>query len=268
MVRKEKGVDAGRAAGCRIFMTIGAIIHFFSTCPSTNDLAKRLAREGLEEGTVVVAGEQTAGRGTKRRGWHSPPGQGLYASVILRPRRSDLSLLPLAAGIACVEAIREATGVETALEWPNDIVRDGRKLGGILCETDFLGNTVSHSILGIGLNIGQKKRDFSPELRSTATSLRLALGREVERPTLETSLWRALDLWYSTFSRGRWEEIVRAYVAKLAFPVGSVVEIRTEEGTLRTVFRGIDLRARLILEKDGKAQTVSPAEITAIDYNR
>jgi BirA family biotin operon repressor/biotin-[acetyl-CoA-carboxylase] ligase len=154
------------------------------------------------------------------------------------------------------------------LEWPNDIVRDGRKLGGILCETDFLGNRVSHSILGIGLNIGQKKRDFSPELRSSATSLRLALGREVERPALETALWRALDRWYAVFSRGRREEIVRGYVANLAFPVGGVVEIRTEEGTLRTVFRGIDLRARLILEKDGKAQTVSPAEITAIDYNR
>jgi BirA family biotin operon repressor/biotin-[acetyl-CoA-carboxylase] ligase len=249
-------------------MTIGAIIHFFSTCPSTNDLAKRLAREGAEEGSVVVAGEQTAGRGTKGRGWHSPPGQGLYASVILRPRRSDLSLLPLAAGVGCVEAIREATGVETALEWPNDIVRDCRKLGGILCETDFLGNAVSHSILGVGLNIGQKKRDFPPELRSSATSLRLALGREVERPALETALWKGLDRWYAAFSRGRREEIIRAYVAKLAFSVGSVVEIRTGERTLRTVFRGVDFRARLILEKDGKAQTVSPAEIRAIDYNR
>ncbi len=268
MVRQEKGVDAGRAAGSRVSMTIGAIIHFFSICPSTNELAKRLAREGSEEGTVVVAEEQTAGRGTKGRCWHSPPGQGLYASVILRPRRSDLSLLPLAAGVGCVEAIRKATGLETALEWPNDIIRDGRKLGGILCETDFLGNVVSHSILGIGLNIGQKRRDFPPALRSSATSLRLALGREVERPALEIALWQGLDRWYAAFNRGRREEIVRAYVANLAFPVGSIIRIRSEEGTLRAVFRGIDLRARLILEKDRKVRTVTPAEIVAIDYNR
>ncbi|MDH4272226.1 MAG: biotin--[acetyl-CoA-carboxylase] ligase [Candidatus Aminicenantes bacterium] len=268
MVRKRKEVDAGQTAGSRASMTIGAIIHSFSSCPSTNDLAKGLAREGSAEGTVVVAEEQTAGRGTKGRSWHSPPGQGLYASVILRPRRSDLSLLPLAAGIGCVEAIREATGLETALEWPNDIIRDGRKLGGILCETDFLGNVVSHSILGIGLNIGQKRGDFPPALRPSATSLRLALGRKVDRSELETALWRGLDRWYAAFTRGRREEIVRAYVSKLVFPVGGVIEIRNEEETLPGVFRGIDLRARLILEKNGKVRTVSPAEIVAIDYNR
>jgi len=249
-------------------MTIGAIIHCFSSCPSTNDLAKRLAREGLAEGTVVVAEEQTEGRGTKGRIWHSPPGQGLYASVILRPRRTDLSLLPLAAGVGCVEAIREATGVEAALEWPNDIVRGGRKLGGILCETDFLGNALSHAVLGIGLNIGQKREDFPPPLRSTATSLRLALGREVDRPALETALWSALDRWYTAFTRGRRDEIVRAYESKLMIPVGAVIEVRKEGETLPGVFRGIDLRARLRLERDGKVRLLSPAEIVAIDYNR
>ncbi|MFZ2053875.1 MAG: biotin--[acetyl-CoA-carboxylase] ligase [Candidatus Aminicenantales bacterium] len=268
MDRQRKEVDAVRAAGSRASMTIGAIIHCFSSCPSTNDLAKRLAREGSAEGTVVVAEEQTEGRGTKGRSWHSPPGQGLYASVILRPRRTDLSLLPLAAGVGCVEAIREATGLETALEWPNDIIWEGRKLGGILCETDFLGNALSHSILGIGLNIGQKREKFPPSLRSTATSLRLALGREVDRSKLETALWPGLDRWYAAFTRGRREEIVRAYESKLVFPIGTAVEVRKEGETLPGIFRGIDLRARLRLEKDRKIRTLSPAEIVAIDYNR
>jgi BirA family biotin operon repressor/biotin-[acetyl-CoA-carboxylase] ligase len=249
-------------------MKIGAIVHFFSSCPSTNDLAKLLAREGSAEGTVVVADEQTKGKGTKGRSWHSPPGLGLYASVILRPRRSNLALLPLAAGVACVEAVQEAAGLRAELAWPNDIVWGGRKIGGILCETDFLGNTVSHSILGVGLNISQKKMDFPPALRPTATSLRLAAGREVDRSDLESALWPALDRWYAAFILGRREEIVRSYLAKLMFPVGAAIAVWNEQGAFPGVFRGIDLQARLILEKGGKTLTLSPAEIVAIEYNR
>lgn len=249
-------------------MAIGVTIHRYSSCPSTNDLAKRLAREGSAEGTVVIAEEQTKGKGTKGRSWHSPPGKGLYASVILRPSCSDLSLLPLAAGVGCVEAIRDATGLEVALEWPNDIIHDGRKLGGILCEGDFLGNAVDQAILGIGLNIGQKKGEFPPSLRSTATSLRLALGREVERAAIEAVLWPKLDHWYTAFTRGQREEIVRAYESKLAVPNGAVIAVRGGRETLSGLFRGIDLRARLKLERNGKVELVSPAEITAINYNR
>jgi BirA family biotin operon repressor/biotin-[acetyl-CoA-carboxylase] ligase len=268
MVGQGKKIVAAQAAVGRNSMRIGAIIHFFSSCPSTNDMAKLLAREGSAEGTVVVADEQTEGKGTKGRSWHSPPGLGLYASIILRPRRSNLALLPLAAGVACVEAVRKATGLRAELAWPNDIVWDGRKIGGILCETDFLGNTVSHSVLGIGLNISQKKRDFPPALRPTATSLQIATGREVDRSALESALWAALDRWYAAFILGRQEEIVRSYLAKLMFPVGAAIAVRNEQGAFPGVFRGIDLRARLILEKDGKSLTLSPAEIVAIEYNR
>jgi BirA family biotin operon repressor/biotin-[acetyl-CoA-carboxylase] ligase len=248
-------------------MTIGTTIHSFSTCPSTNDLAKRLAREGSVEGTVIVAEEQTKGRGTKGRSWHSPRGQGLYASVILRPRRADLSLLPLAAGVACLEALREATGVEAALEWPNDIVWKRRKLGGLLCEGEFLGNTVSFAVLGIGLNISQRRDDFPAVLRGTAISLRLVLGREVDKAGLEKALWPALNRWYVVWVRGRKERIVREYESRLVIPDGAVVKVRKERGTLRGIYRGVDLQARLKLEKDGKEVLLSPAEILAIDYN-
>jgi BirA family biotin operon repressor/biotin-[acetyl-CoA-carboxylase] ligase len=248
-------------------MTIGTTIHSFSTCPSTNDLAKRLAQEGSAEGTVVLAEEQTGGRGTKGRSWHSPRGLGLYASIILRPRRADLSLLPLAAGVACLEAIGGATGLEAALEWPNDIVWKRRKLGGILCEGEFLGNAVSFAVLGIGLNIGQRRDDFPAALQRTATSLRLALGREVDRAALEKSLWSALNRWYVAWVRGRKEKIVREYELKLVIPAGAVVEVRKQEETLRAIYRGVDLRGRLRIEKDGKEVLLSPAEILAIDYN-
>jgi BirA family biotin operon repressor/biotin-[acetyl-CoA-carboxylase] ligase len=248
-------------------MTIGTTIHRVTTCPSTNDLAKKLAREGSAEGTVVVGEEQTEGRGTKGRSWHSGRGLGLYASVILRPPHPDLSLIPLAAGVACLEAVREATGLEAALEWPNDIVWKRRKLGGILSEGEFLGNTVSFAVLGIGLNVGQLKADFPAALRKSATSLRLALGREVDRSGLEKALWPALDRWYAKWRRGRREEIVRAYGSKLTIRIGTVVNVRSEGKSLRGVFRGLDLRARLKVDQHGKEILLSPAEISAIDYN-
>jgi BirA family biotin operon repressor/biotin-[acetyl-CoA-carboxylase] ligase len=248
-------------------MTIGTTIHRFSTCPSTNDLAKKLAREGSAEGTVIIAEEQTEGRGTKGRSWHSPLGQGLYASVILRPRRPDLSLLPLMAGVACLEAVRDAAGLEAALEWPNDIVCESRKIGGILCEGEFLGNSVSFAVLGIGLNVGQKKGDFPSALRRTAGSLRLALGREADKAALEKALWPALDRWFSAWVRGRNEEIVRAYESGLVLRAGDVVMVRGPNGAWRGVYRGIDLWARLKMEVEGKSILLSPAEILAIDYN-
>jgi BirA family biotin operon repressor/biotin-[acetyl-CoA-carboxylase] ligase len=248
-------------------MTIGKIIHSFSSCPSTNNLAKRLAQEGSAEGTVIIADEQTEGRGTKGRSWHSPQGQGLYASVILRPRRADLSLLPLLAGVACVEAIGKAAGLRAALEWPNDIVWEHRKLGGILCEGEFLGNAVRFAVLGIGLNINQKREDFPAALKRTATSLRLALGREVNKEGIEKALWPALSFWYAAWVRGRREVIVRAYESRLTIPLGATVDVRRDGGGVTGIFRGVDLRARLKIEEKGKRVLLSPAEILAIDYN-
>lgn len=248
-------------------MTIGTTIQRFSTCPSTNDLAKEMARKGAAEGTVVVAESQTEGRGTKGRSWHSPRGGGLYASVILRPRRPDLSLLPLLAGVACREAVREAAGVETALDWPNDIVWKGRKIGGILCEGEYLGNSVSFAVLGIGLNVGQKTTDFPSSLRSTAGSLRLASGREVDRASLEKALWPALDRWFSAWTHGRREELVGAYEAGLVLRAGDAVTVRSDGGSRRGVYLGVDLQARLRVEVGGEPVLFSPAEIQAIDYH-
>jgi BirA family biotin operon repressor/biotin-[acetyl-CoA-carboxylase] ligase len=248
-------------------MNIGAIVQRFPSCLSTNDLAKTLAQEGAEEGTVVIAEEQTEGKGTKGRRWHSPRGLGLYASVILRPRRRDISLLPVVAGIACVEAVRKSAGVELRLKWPNDVVWEGKKLGGILSESGFLGRTPSYAILGIGLNVNQKRIDFPPEIRSSATSLLLAAGNVVDRVRLEGSVWSSLERWYGRFRRGRKREIISAFESNLIFRVGTVIHVQTEKETLQGTFRGIDTQARLILECAGKMMRLSPAEILHFDYD-
>jgi BirA family biotin operon repressor/biotin-[acetyl-CoA-carboxylase] ligase len=247
-------------------MKIGTVIYALSACPSTNDVAKRLAQAGSEEGIVVMAEEQTAGRGTRGRAWHSPRGRGLYLSIILRPRRADLSLLPLLAGLACAEAMREATGLEVKLKWPNDVLWEGRKLGGILCESEYLGSRASFAIVGIGLNLDQRRSDFPEEFRAEATSIRLASGKTADRMAIERALFSALDRWYGLFRRGRKAEIVRAFELKLAVPVGKGVSVATEKGSLKGVFRGIDTRARFRLGRRGGGELrLSPAEILRVE---
>lgn len=248
-------------------MDIGAVIHSCETCSSTNDLAKELALGGAPEGTVVLAEEQTAGKGTKGRSWHSPHGRGLYASIILRPAQSDISLLPLVAGVAVAAAVRRAAGLEVGLKWPNDVVWGGKKLGGILCESGFLGNIISYAILGVGLNVGQRRADFPPDISPAATSLRLITGKDASRDVLERSLWQTLDVWYKTFVEGRKSEIVQAFLTKLIFPIGTVINILRDKERLTGLFRGLDLQGRLILETGEKTLILSPAEILSIDYN-
>jgi BirA family transcriptional regulator, biotin operon repressor / biotin---[acetyl-CoA-carboxylase] ligase len=245
-------------------MEIGAIVQKVETCTSTNDLAKKLAEEGADEGTVVVAEKQTKGRGTKGRSWQSATGKGLYASVVLRPKQKDISLLPLMAGVACAEAVRRAAGLEVGLKWPNDIVWRKKKLGGILCESSFLGDAVVYAVLGLGLNVNQKRSDFPEDLRPIATSLRLALKKEADRDALERILWQALDRWYGIFSQGKKEEIIRAYEAYLIISIGTVISVAKEDGALSGVFLGIDSRGRFRLEKNGREIVLSPAEIQGI----
>jgi BirA family biotin operon repressor/biotin-[acetyl-CoA-carboxylase] ligase len=260
--------DDNLAKICRVdifLMNIGTVIKSFETCTSTNDVAKKLAEEGAEEGTVVLAGEQTKGRGTQGRSWYSPRGQGLYASVILRPKQSDISLLPLMAGVACAEALRRAAGLEVKLKWPNDIVWRKKKLGGILCESGLVGNSVIYAILGLGLNIGQKKNDFPEGFRRNATSLWLILKKKVDRARLERSLWQSLDRWYRVFSLGRKEEVIRAFESNFSVPIGKIVNIKKKDESFSGVFLGIDSRARLRLRREGRQFLLSLAELQSIE---
>jgi BirA family biotin operon repressor/biotin-[acetyl-CoA-carboxylase] ligase len=246
-------------------MKIGTVIHSFETCPSTNDVARKLAEEGAEEGTVVTAGEQTRGRGTKGRSWHSPKGKGLYASVILRPKEADILLLPLLAGVACTEAIRRGTGARVGLKWPNDVVWKGEKLGGILCETGVKGGAIVYAVVGLGLNISQRKKDFPEEFRRTATSLWLIRKKMIDRVALEAKLWEALEHWYQVFDRGGKGEIVRAFQEKFIYVPGQAVKINTARGSRSGVFLGIDPQGRLRLRRDGGELVISPAEVQTIE---
>ncbi len=158
-------------------------VHVYSRIDSTNTRAKRLAEEGAAAGTLVLADEQTEGRGLGSRRWHSPRGSGLYLSIVLRPAALGNPLLvPLLAGLGVARAIeRVAGGAPVAVKWPNDLIVAERKAGGILSEAAWSGEGPRHLVLGIGINVHQAREDFPPELREVAISLDSALGRSVSR---------------------------------------------------------------------------------------
>lgn len=153
---------------------IGKDILYFDVIDSTNNYAKKIASDGCEEGTVVVADRQTSGRGRLGREWNSLEKAGIWMSVILRPTIApeDVQVITLAASVAVVSAIKEVTGIQAGIKWPNDIVLGGKKVCGILTEMNSEMERVNFIVLGIGINVNQLTDHFPPELRDIAISLK------------------------------------------------------------------------------------------------
>jgi len=274
-------------------------IHKFETCTSTNDVAREMALRGAPEGTAVVAEEQTAGRGTKGRSWHSPRGKGLYVSLVLRPEAAEITLLPLAAGLAAREAVERSHGLSARLRWPNDILWEGKKLGGILCESGFLGNRPEYVILGVGLNVDHDLDDFPEDIRALAVSVRMAARRPADggrgpghcpgvhfrrtRPWIQTTgEWRAegssldggellrcllseLERWKDNHASpaGR-DEIIRTFERYSIFRKGDSVKVVDDEKTIQGVYQGIGHDGSLELIVENEPRRFSNAEIVRI----
>jgi BirA family biotin operon repressor/biotin-[acetyl-CoA-carboxylase] ligase len=226
-------------------MKIGQDIRRFARCASTMDEARILALAGAAEGLVVVAGEQTSGRGTKGRTWHSPPGAGLYATVLLRPGASGLSLIPLAVGVAVREAAAE-TAPSVRLKWPNDLVWEGRKIAGVLCEGGADGRGSPFVLAGIGINVGHAPGDFPPELEARSASLRMAAGRPVDGEGLLARLCAALETWYNILTRGAGEEIVREFEAGMIFARGDRISLDAAGARIEGTYLGLDASGGLV----------------------
>ena len=159
-------------------------VQYFDTITSTNDVLKLLAAQGAPEGTCLIAGSQSGGRGRLGRSFHSPPEAGVYMSVLLRPKCTPLELMHLtcAAGCAACDAIQSAMGFRPGIKWINDIVYQKRKLAGILVEMGLAPDgTVSYAVIGIGINCNQDETDFPPEIRSFAGSLKMSAGVPANR---------------------------------------------------------------------------------------
>ena len=175
--------------------TFGSTVFRFDELPSTNDRARELALGGASEGTIVVAGQQTAGRGRQGKQWSSPPGKGLYLSIILRPaiKAAEAAVITLAAAVGVREVLAEEYGIECDIKWPNDLTVRDRKICGILMESASEGEFLRYAVLGIGINLQQ--RSFPPEIVNTATSLLIESGAAVNPDEIHGPLLIRLDRW-------------------------------------------------------------------------
>ncbi len=160
---------------------------------STNTVLKQAAEEGAPNGTVALCEEQTAGKGRRGRAWVSPAGQGLWVSLLIRPKLSPAKaqLITFAAAIAMAEAVEKETGLSIGIKWPNDLVLNGKKVCGILLELSGDVESIAYVVVGTGLNAGEKA--YPPELSGRATSLAQALGRKVPRAPILRSYLQAME---------------------------------------------------------------------------
>jgi BirA family biotin operon repressor/biotin-[acetyl-CoA-carboxylase] ligase len=187
-------------------------VHFFDCTGSTNDLALAQSNTGAPEGTLVVADSQSAGRGRlEGRAWLSPPGTGLYFSLILRPQLApaDFPKLTLAAGLALCKALESHTHCQPGLKWPNDLFLHGKKCGGILTETQAMtGAGQTAVVIGIGLNVNTPAEAFAGELQTKATSLLVETGTLQDRGALLAAILTELDLVVNRLERGDFPNIL------------------------------------------------------------
>ena len=198
MVENSSSLDAiARNLETRL---VGQRVIYYPSLTSTMEAARQAAQRGAAGGTVVIAGEQTAGKGRIGRTWLSPKGS-LALSVILYPSVAHLHFLIMLASLAVVHSIKEVTGLKSQIKWPNDVLINGKKVCGILVENGVRGNTVDYAIIGIGVNVNLKISDF-PEILSTATSLSHELGKDVSLPAVARQLLAEVDKLYLALPAG------------------------------------------------------------------
>ena len=220
---------------------------------STMDEARKLARSGATHGTVVVAEEQTGGRGTQGRAWHGPKG-GLYLSVVLRGL-ADPHLLTLALGNAVAEAL-EVAGVEPRLKWVNDVLVGGRKVAGILAEAESTGSRIDFIVAGIGVNVNGHRDAFPADLRAAATTVEDELGCESCVPDLEALVLDRVAAWVARVQEGRSEEVLEAFRARDAL-TGTRVRVQADGRDMEGTAEGVDARGHLLVRSGGVQKAVS-----------
>lgn len=229
---------------------------------STNADAAALAETGASEGVVVLADLQTAGRGRLGRSWSSPPGAGIYASVLLRPDSPVARLLSIAAGVAIAEAIEDVTGLGPTVKWPNDVYLDGgghaaRKVAGILTES---GVTRGETWVVVGFGINVLPAALPPQL-TRATSLETELGRPVDRGELLASCLARLAGRYRDLQAGRRRAVLDAWRLRAASTFGRRVEWDDHGRAMAGVVADIDDEGGLVVETTAGTTRIVSGEV-------
>lgn len=236
---------------------IGRRVVYLTSTGSTMDVARREAEDGADEGTVVIAEEQTSGRGRFGRPWESPAGKNLYFTVLLRPTVDRLRLLSMAAPLAVAKGVEGITGHVPRIKWPNDVLMSGRKLAGILIESEISGDEVRYALAGIGINVNF---DVSavPEIAAIATSLQAEIRQEVSREALLAAALNRLEALYE----GEPAVVYASWRGKLD-TLGSEVTVTLRGEQFDGVAEDVDIEGNLLLRRpDGELLTFEAGEVS------
>ncbi len=238
-------------------------IVFHETVDSTNTLAKDMAARGSDEGTIVIAEEQTEGRGRMGRAWLSPGHSNLYLSLLLRPSMlpDQIFVLTMVMALATINGLEAVSGLVPKIKWPNDLYVGGRKLGGILTEFCVRDRAVEYVVLGLGLNVNWNPGEEQGVIYST-TSVLKETGRKISRNSLLVAILMAFEDYYGHVLDGD----IAAFYDKWnerSMLLGKPVEIKTTDGSLFGIALRIDRKGALIIEDgDGREQAILSGDVS------
>ncbi len=238
---------------------IGQRVIYHPSLPSTMDAAREEASRGTAEGTVIITGEQTEGRGRQQRAWLSPAGN-IALSIVLYPDIASLPYLVMIASLAVTRSIEEVTDLKTQIKWPNDILLNGKKVSGILIENEVKGNKVLYAAVGIGINVNMKTSGVA-EISARATSLKNELDRSVLRADIIRSLLSEFERMYLLLPAGG-ESIFQAWQDRL-WTLGKAVAVTSGDNVLDGVAESVDENGALLLRTaDGSLIKVVAGDVT------
>ena len=216
---------------------IGRKIIHYDQIASTNDVALQLGRGGYPEGTVIVAEQQTQGRGRHARKWESRVGKSILCSILFKPAKlhpNETFYFTMLAGVSVVQALYDSLSLSCSIKWPNDVYLNTKKICGILTEIGGEAKRVDYAVCGIGINVNQEQNEFSPDIPH-AGSLVSILGMSIDRLKLFKALLRRLDSNYDLFLRAEfdvifseWKHYCNSYGKKIRFEAGT----RSGTGTI------------------------------------
>ena len=258
LTREELAVQIGDAT-----RWAGQEIVCFTETDSTNVRARKLGENGAAHGTLVVAEQQTAGRGRRGRGWESPAGSSIYMSLLLRPEflPNKAPMLTIVMAYSVATALREQTGLDFRIKWPNDIVLNGKKVVGILTEMSTEIEYINHVVIGVGINVNTEA--FPEEICATATSIRRESGKTWRRAELIAAILRQFEVQYERFVKEEDLAYLREAYDAILVNCNREVRILVEKDGYRALALGIDDQGELLVRKeDGTVTSVYAGEVS------
>lgn len=245
---------------------IGKEIVIYDEVESTNNIAYELLKKGYPSGTVVIADKQTSGKGRMGRKWISIGGKNLYMSFALKPNLIPkyATLITLTSVVACTTAIRRNTEIPVLIKWPNDMLIEQKKVGGILTEMKIEGERIKATVVGVGLNINMEQRDIPDEIKEIATSLKIYKGEDFSRLVLAAEIIKEFDRWYRLLLEKKIKTIIGRWI-EFSDTIGRPVKIVLTDKEIIATAEAIDEEGRLIVKlQDGTYQKISAGDVSLL----